>query len=96
MHDPSFPGNKKCTLCPAGTFSTSSGNMIRIAFSILLLGVDSDFEFCCKCNCLKNGMLLAHEEHISVTVCCELVYIRHKKDGVILLTLARIFLSKIS
>jgi hypothetical protein len=40
MHIPSFAGSEKCTLCPAGTYSNSSGNTIRIAVSFHLLGVD--------------------------------------------------------
>ena len=27
MDDPSFAGSEKCTLCPAGTYSTLSGTM---------------------------------------------------------------------
>jgi hypothetical protein len=29
-----FVGSKKCTLCPAGTHSTSSGNTIQIVFHL--------------------------------------------------------------
>jgi hypothetical protein len=45
MHDQCFAGSEKCTLCPAGTYSTSSGNTIRIAVSFHLLGVDFAFGF---------------------------------------------------
>jgi hypothetical protein len=68
MHDPRFAGNEICTLCPAGTYSTSTGYKIRIAVSFHLLGVDSAFGFCCRSNSLKYKIPLAHEEQILVTV----------------------------
>ena len=42
MYDPGFVGSEKCTFCPAGTYSNSSGNTIRNAFSFHLLLL-SDF-----------------------------------------------------
>jgi hypothetical protein len=64
MHDPSFAGSEKCTLCPAGTYSTSSGNTIRIEVSFHLLRADSAFRFCCRCDCLKNRI----PQQTSVTI----------------------------
>ena len=85
MDDPSFAGSEKCTLCPAGTYSTSSGNTIRIAVSFhLSVRVDSAFRFCCRCDCLKNRIPLARKEQISATI----------SRVQCILPLARIFLSR--
>jgi hypothetical protein len=69
------------------------GNTIRIAVSFHLLGVDSVFGICCRCDCAKDRMPLAHKKQISVAVSREQCIRIHKThmDGIIILRLARCF-----